>query len=348
MRLRTHRDAPRQGFTLVELLATTATLSALIALLLPAVQSSREASRRSQCVSHLRQVALALVSFEATHGAFPQGGWGSDWMPVPGSGFGPSQPGSWCYRVLGELGEVDPFTLTETSDDPELPLALPPVAVLNCPSRRPLELWPIGVRFPRQRRPLPGGVIDYGPKSDYAINAGASHFFLMPGPADVSIGIDPRYWGSVTSNKGFTGVSHLRRSVGSEQVVDGLSHTYLVAEKWVESQLVVSGDSIGDDHTMYTGYDVDNHRWVASVKMVNLQKDVDPDVIYPPMRDLDAIQPAVIGGPAPTWRPAFGSAHAEVWNAARCDGSVRPQVFDIEPLVHYQLGRRDDHRPFSE
>jgi len=69
-RLRKRRLA---GFTLIELLVVIAIIAVLIALLLPAVQSAREAARRSQCINNMKQLALALANYESAHGAYPLG-----------------------------------------------------------------------------------------------------------------------------------------------------------------------------------------------------------------------------------------------------------------------------------
>ena len=78
----------RAAFTLVELLVVIAIIAMLVTLLLPAVQSAREAARRASCINNLRQVGLGLMNYESSNGFFP---FGSDY---------PESTTTWATLIL--------------------------------------------------------------------------------------------------------------------------------------------------------------------------------------------------------------------------------------------------------
>ncbi len=90
----------RNAFTLVELLVVIAIIGILVAMLLPAVQSAREAARRSQCTSNLKQIALALLNYHDIAKAFPQGAYTTE------AGSTHKEDGlSWFTKILPQVEE---------------------------------------------------------------------------------------------------------------------------------------------------------------------------------------------------------------------------------------------------
>src|SRR6476661_881125 len=92
----------RLGFTLTEVLFVIAIVAVLIAMILPAVQSAREASRRMTCQNNIRQIVVALQSHEARRGRLPSL-YNGTFLPQPGDGMDEFHFHSWRSAILGEL-----------------------------------------------------------------------------------------------------------------------------------------------------------------------------------------------------------------------------------------------------
>jgi prepilin-type N-terminal cleavage/methylation domain-containing protein len=163
-----------QGFTLVEALVAITIVGSLMALLLPAVQASRERSRQTVCSNNLRQQALAAQQHLQAFGRFPSNGWGYLWVGDPNRGNDLRQPGGWIYnlivytqpkthRDLGKSGDVRGGGRAAFER-----LLSEPAPLFVCPSRgdgRPRPAAPWLPPFNAEFRPLVA-------KTDYAICEG--------------------------------------------------------------------------------------------------------------------------------------------------------------------------------
>lgn len=328
-----------KGFTLVELLVVIAIIGVLIALLLPAVQSAREAARRTQCQNSLRQVALGAYNHVDIHGFFPSGGWSWRWYADPNQGYGRSQPGGWAYSILPFIeeqavrdlgaGETNPArleTMMKTA-------AATPIPSFNCPSRRP------PVPYPYARTDLgslAGNMPNCRPgdcqiaRSDYAACSGNINAIDPNGPSSLTSWKSFDWPHSKDKSNGFqSGVVYQGSEVKLRQIIDGTTKTILFGERYINSDRYVDGLASNDDQGMYIGYDFDTIAYTG-----------DTFEVYQPTQDTPGVN---------LWY-YFGSTHPGVFYIAHCDASVQSIPYDIDETVWKAMGSRDeslDKRPNS-
>ena len=118
----------RRGFTLVELLVVMAVIGILVALLLPAVQAAREASRRIQCANNVKQIGLAVQLYHDSKRQFPLGG--ANYVNCCNSST--RDFWTWQYYVLPYMEQENLFVHPSNAV-----IYATPVATLYCPTRRP-------------------------------------------------------------------------------------------------------------------------------------------------------------------------------------------------------------------
>lgn len=325
-----------RGFSLVEFLVVLFIIGVLVAVLLPAVQAVREAGRNSDCQNRLRQIGLALQSHHAVQNHFPYGGWGHEWVGVPGRGSGRRQPGSWIYGILplleeGSLHKLGLGLAGAAADAAYSTRLSTPLPLFTCPTKRPCNAWPIDDAFAYVRSPQPFGNVNQVARADYAINAGTSLVVRESGPTDLVEGDSKEFWRNREVHQ-FTGICHLHIGVNIASIDDGTSNTYLVGEKYLHVDRYEDGTSPGDNESLYSGYCSDLHRFTGITK--RLAFNLDP--YAPPLKDdqSDGVDP-----PADI---RFGSAHPNGFNMVYCDGSVRHLDFQIDADIHLRSGDRHD------
>jgi len=337
----------RSGMTLVEVLVVIAIIGVLVGLLLPAVQAAREAARRSTCQSNLKQMALGSLVHEQAYGFLPTGGWGCYWVGDPDRGFDKKQTGGWAFNLLPFVEQQQIRDLgrglqdaTAKADQAVIRLSTP-LAVFNCPSRRPLGVWPC-VNSPKSSKQLrlvsvPDTVVrqlDSVVRGDYAANMGSgvdaniyqggwSYFTTADGDVPDQVWIDDVY-DHVEPHQAPDGVIFRRSMTRFRDITDGTTNTYLLGEKYVDPQKMVNGGDQGDDQCLYSGHDRDTLR-VGCVPP------------YPDTRDFDPYDESPSSEPI-----AFGSAHPGSCGMAMVDGSVRTTDYGIAASVHQGLASRND------
>ena len=321
----------RHGFTLVELLVVIGIIVLLMALLLPAVQSTREAARQVTCRNNVKQLAQGCITHLELQGYFPSGGWGYLWSGEPDRSFGRTQPGGWAYSVLPFIEQKNLHQLGAGLDDAaRAPFTQQrmstPVKTFYCASKRKAKAYPSSSAHPPRNCGRPATYA----KTDYAINIGDSQVggnFLPAGPGSSCMASYPNcvqcsgpncdidnWYGESIWMQTFNGLSSHRSEIRPEDVTDGFSTTLLLGEKFLNPDVYETGTDGADNGDAWQGRDWDTARWTAGRPL--------PDT------------------PGLTNWTLFGSAHPTGITTAACDGSVRGVRFDIDTALWQRLGNR--------
>jgi prepilin-type N-terminal cleavage/methylation domain-containing protein len=322
----------RPGFTLVELLVVIAIVGVLVALLLPAVQAAREAARRSQCVSNLRQIGVAVLLLHDATEQYPPARIEYRQGDLPSRICGGLEPTWFAYvlPMLEEAAAADRWRLLGPFSDHDEATRHYAPAVFACPSRGLIQTSKQEVR----NVTLPcdcGGPIGDGP-TGAAAHYAANHGDLSPGVTATSSDF---YWGgrgtgtivSVRARCGGYWPPYpvaLHDRVRDRHVSDGLSKTALVGEMHVPP-----GEEgiVPDNGPMYDGQMLPSSARVGGPGAALAASPDDPAA--PWLFDRHASY-------------GFGSAHPGGVSFALADGAVQTLDTETDPATLGMLCNRAD------
>jgi prepilin-type N-terminal cleavage/methylation domain-containing protein/prepilin-type processing-associated H-X9-DG protein len=282
----------RPGFTLIELLVTIAIIGILVALLLPAVQAAREASRRTSCMNNLKQLALAALNYEGAQGMLPMG---SVTMvdPVGSATFqeellpgGQFESLSLFIAMLPALEQQSLFNAynfnRSTYTAANMTVAATGLSVLWCPSDSSIAVAR-ALLEPHADVPAQAQVC----YSSYAGSVGTWYVRL------------PDY----ASQSNLNGMFRLNRGIGLAEVSDGTSSTILLGER---AHGMLEQPDLTDYHWWFDGFESDT--FFCSLFPINPDRVID-DLTTPNMGN--------------AYVSSAGSFHPGGAQFAFVDGSVR-------------------------
>ena len=317
----------RQGFTMIEVIVVVAIIAVLISLLLPAVQSAREAARRTQCANNLLQLGIAIQNYESTHQVLPPGVVNPTGPIVESAA---SYQFGWITQILPYLEQKNLYKNLDFNvgiyQAANLTARSISINTLLCPSE------------PQGRSSVPsfGGGLSTGLPDPAQTTYAACH-------NDVEAPID-------ADNRG---VFFLNSHVRTDEIEDGLTHTIFLGEKRSPGDEL--GWASGTRATLRnTGTPINGTRFDPtnlSSYMVAFSQDGQPS--DPGAPDQPDNPP---GGPPETPSPpatpiivgGFGSFHPSGANFLFGDGSVRFLRTSIDGRIYRLLGNRADGEPIGD